>query len=166
MLQVKVLSAESRKGWGQEDVTTGRIMLKVVEMSENDTLNVEAGGVKDEDQMNANIVLSMRRGSTSRSVGNRGDVSEHSIHNSKGGNPGLQKKKDLRYPRVERHIPREQEAEVEKLRVRVARGKLDGDAVEVTAVVSGFVVDNSRWSVPCDREIKKGDRGVRDSLLI
>lgn len=84
MLQVKVLSAESRKGWGQEDVTAGRIMLKVVEMSENDTLNVEAGGVKDEDQMNANIVLSMRRGSTSRSVGNGGDVSEHSIHNSKG----------------------------------------------------------------------------------
>lgn len=43
---------QRRKRWGQQAVTCVDIMLKVADMSDNDVLNAEAGGMKDKDQEN------------------------------------------------------------------------------------------------------------------
>lgn len=47
-----MVSMQRRKRWGQQAVTCVDIMLKVADMSDNDVLNAEAGGVKDKDQEN------------------------------------------------------------------------------------------------------------------
>lgn len=49
----RAVSAEGRKGQGLKDVTGGGITLKVVEMSENDVLDAEDGGMKGNNQENS-----------------------------------------------------------------------------------------------------------------
>eukprot|EP00061_Rhincodon_typus_P013279 g39556.t1 len=68
--------AEGRQGMGGEYVSGGGILLGLVEMAANDSLDVDAGGMVGEDKGNPITVVGWRRGCEGRSAGDGSDPAE------------------------------------------------------------------------------------------
>lgn len=69
------VSVEGGKVWRWQDVTSGGVTLVPIEMSEDNVLDTEAGGVKGEDLGNSLLVVpgGRERESESRTPGHRSE---------------------------------------------------------------------------------------------